>query len=440
MSWYFITAGLVLYALDHAIRLLNTVATVVQVEDFSAAVKDASRTPSRTSTPSNSAHGFNQSPASPATANTSLLSGSATTSSTSDAALGVDITGVTKLSYTVKYHVKEGSRPMSHLMGQYVYINIPAISSLEWHPFTISSAPVDAVSTHHIKVMGGLHGNQWTAKLHLLALDLQHRERDIERTRVRERGVGLTSTERHDTQARIQHPIQNQNLFQNQNPMLNQNHTRGSESESKSGETEMGNLPLVSHQQQQLQQQSPRQLSLSTLQVNIDGPYGLSVVHELHKYSHILLIGGGIGVTPLHSCLRHLLLMKLCAPNGSFEGTEGGRGSGRGSGSGSGSGGQEEPLSFPFPAMESVKLLWSVRSIEEASLFADTVSHPSYLTLIVIVIPICCELCGYKLELCRTTIIIIIIHNNYDDDDKNVNHHYNSHTDNLSNNNKTIIM
>ena len=445
MSWYYITAGLILYALDHAIRLLNTVATVVQVEDFSAAVKDASRTPSRTSTPSNSAHGFNQSPASPATANTSLLSGSATTSSTSDAALGVDITGVTKLSYTVKYHVKEGSRPMSHLMGQYVYINIPAISSLEWHPFTISSAPVDAVSTHHIKVMGGLHGNQWTAKLHLLALDLQHRERDIERTRERERerGVGLTSIDLHDTQARNQHPTQNQNLFQNQNPMLGQfqNHTQGSE--SKSGETEMGNLPLVSHQQQQSQQQSPRQLSLSTLQVNIDGPYGLSVVHELHKYSHILLIGGGIGVTPLHSCLRHLLLMKLCASNGSFEGTEGGRSSGSGTGTGSGRGGQDEPLSFPFPAMESVKLLWSVRSIEEASLFADTVSYRSYLIFIIIVIPNYCELHDIRLEQYSTTIIIIIyiiiiIHDNYDDENKYINNNnliVIFHTNNLSSNN-----
>ena len=48
-----------------------------------------------------------------------------------------------------------------HEPGQYVYINIPAISVLEWHPFTLSSAPADAAgsssvgaSTLHIKGMG----------------------------------------------------------------------------------------------------------------------------------------------------------------------------------------------------------------------------------------------------------------------------------------------
>lgn len=356
MSWYYVTAGFMLYALDHAIRLLNTVATVVQVEDFSAAVKDTSRSLSRTSTPSVSQHGFDQSPRSPATASTSLLGGSAT--STATAALEVDVTGVTKLSYTVKYHCKNGSRAMSHLMGQYVYINIPSISSLEWHPFTISSAPVDDVSTHHIKVMGGLHGNQWTAKLHLLALDLQRRDRESDKERGRGEG-----TETAGSHPRNQNPIQNldqtQNQYQNQNPMLDR--LRGSESESKEGEVKAVNPPVVSQRQQ----------SLSSLLVNIDGPYGLSVVHELHKYSHVLLIGGGIGVTPLHSCLRHLLLMKLCSYNTTYEGTEGGRGSGVG---GSG-GGQVESLTFPFPALQSVKLLWSVKSIEEAALFEDTVSH-----------------------------------------------------------------
>jgi hypothetical protein len=388
MSWYYVTAGLILYALDHAVRLLNTVATVVQVEDFSTAVKDSSRTLSSTSTPSVSQHEFNQSPPSPATANTSLLSATAT------AALGVDITGVTKLSYTLKYHAKEGSRAMSHLMGQYVYVNIPAISSLEWHPFTISSAPVDDVSTHHIKVMGGLHSNQWTAKLHLLALDLQRREKE------RERGMGMgmgdgTETighgELNSAPTRNQNPMQiefqnpDQNQFQNQNPMLGQflNRSQRTGVESKSGEAEMGNVPLVSQQQQQQQeplqqqsqlQQSQRLQSLSSLLVNIDGPYGLSMVHELHKYSHVLLIGGGIGVTPLHSCLRHLLLMKLCSLHPNYEGSEGGQGGGIGGGRGSGRG-QEEPLPFPFPGMESVKLLWSVRRVEEASLFSDTVSN-----------------------------------------------------------------
>jgi len=37
-------------------------------------------------------------------------------------------------------------------VGQFVLLNVPAISTLEWHPFSISSAPVDSETTHHIKV------------------------------------------------------------------------------------------------------------------------------------------------------------------------------------------------------------------------------------------------------------------------------------------------
>ena len=59
-------------------------------------------------------------------------------------------------------------------MGQYVFINIPAISTLEWHPFTISSSPLDKTTTHHIKSMSGSSSSgssissvsqQWTGKL-----------------------------------------------------------------------------------------------------------------------------------------------------------------------------------------------------------------------------------------------------------------------------------
>jgi len=46
--------------------------------------------------------------------------------------------------------------------GQYAFINIPSITPLEWHPFTISSSPGDATLTFHIKNMGK---NTWTARL-----------------------------------------------------------------------------------------------------------------------------------------------------------------------------------------------------------------------------------------------------------------------------------
>lgn len=44
--------------------------------------------------------------------------------------------------------------------GQYIFLCIPKLALLEWHPFTISSAPHEALVTIHIKGLG-----DWTRKL-----------------------------------------------------------------------------------------------------------------------------------------------------------------------------------------------------------------------------------------------------------------------------------
>ena len=88
-------------------------------------------------------------------------------------------------------------------------------SFLAWHPITISSAPSEPITTHHIKAMGS---DQWTARLRVLAAE--------------------------------------------------------------------------------------KHLSQSSLQVNIDGPDGSPL--PVQKYTDILLIAGGIGVTPLMSCYKQL--------------------------------------------------------------------------------------------------------------------------------------
>lgn len=36
--------------------------------------------------------------------------------------------------------------------GQYLFINCPSIAKLEWHPFTISSAPEEDYFSVHIRV------------------------------------------------------------------------------------------------------------------------------------------------------------------------------------------------------------------------------------------------------------------------------------------------
>jgi len=53
--------------------------------------------------------------------------------------------------------------------GQYAFINIPAISPLQWHPFTISSSPDEDVITFHVKSMGR---GTWTASLSGMCMDV----------------------------------------------------------------------------------------------------------------------------------------------------------------------------------------------------------------------------------------------------------------------------
>jgi NAD(P)H-flavin reductase len=123
---------------------------------------------------------------------------------------------------------REGSsKGLDYESGQYVFVNIPAVSLLEVHPFTISSSPLDDCTSLHIKAQG-LH--TWTAKLHNV----------------------VSYMHRHN-------------------------------------------------------------MSPQDLRINIDGPYGMPFHYKNH--SQILLVCGGIGVTPCHSILRTLVLIHGIDPS-----------------------------------------------------------------------------------------------------------------------------
>lgn len=57
---------------------------------------------------------------------------------------------------------KEGVFASPYKEGQYVFLNSPPISLMEWHPFTISSAPEEKTVTVHIRVSGE---GSWTREL-----------------------------------------------------------------------------------------------------------------------------------------------------------------------------------------------------------------------------------------------------------------------------------
>lgn len=67
------------------------------------------------------------------------------------------------------WFVRGQSAALSSQMAQYVFLNVPAISSTAWHPFSISSGPNEPFTTHHIKAQGA---DQWTSRLLSLAKTL----------------------------------------------------------------------------------------------------------------------------------------------------------------------------------------------------------------------------------------------------------------------------
>lgn len=111
-----------------------------------------------------------------------------------------------------------------HETGQYLFLNIPVISEIEWHPFTISSAPQDKYTTFHIKSMGK---GTWTGQLYELAKKVAKGDK------------------------------KNDDVFD---------------------------------------------ISLSEVRVHTEGPYGVPMEHT--EYDRVVLVAGGIGITPCMSTFR----------------------------------------------------------------------------------------------------------------------------------------
>ncbi|KYQ94318.1 superoxide-generating NADPH oxidase flavocytochrome [Tieghemostelium lacteum] len=113
--------------------------------------------------------------------------------------------------------------------GQYLLLNVPHLSNLQWHPFTMTSSPLENVITLHIRVIGG-----WTKELHQY---LQKIENDN----------AVSDIEECDR--------------------------------------------------------------FSKVQMRIDGPFGSSSQYALNC-KQVILVGAGIGVTPMTSLLQDMKIKK----------------------------------------------------------------------------------------------------------------------------------
>lgn len=238
MAWYYIVPGLILWAVDHCIRLSNCLGIKVIVDHIDVE------------------------------GNGNIVS------------IGYTVQNASERVYRYFMgHKDVKAGPLDHHPGQYCFINIPAISAMEWHPFSLSSAPEDKITTHHIKAMGE---GQWSQKLVEFTYDIHNRQ------------------------------LRNMTDFV----------------------------------------------------INVDGPYGLSIPIKL--YSRYCFVAGGIGITPMHSYIRHFYLaIKKSLEHQSTDSSN------------RGSQWEQERLldgssENAYSHIKQVRLVWIVRTMEESILFDKT--------------------------------------------------------------------
>jgi len=164
--------------------------------------------------------------------------------------------------------------------GDYVWVNIPAIHRLQWHPFSITSAPT--ISRKHSTQKITFH----------IQTQLLKQEQNDTSNQKKEKESSSSWRQLKDWMRNI--------TGTNRSNMLNRN----------SWTIQLASKAL-SLQRRQASLPSPPSL-LPALTIHLDGPHGhLSrrLPHPLSHYPILLFIANGIGITPFLSLLAHYLYL-----------------------------------------------------------------------------------------------------------------------------------
>ena len=237
-------------------------------------------------------------------------------------------------------------------VGDWVFVNIPAVASHEWHPFTISSAPeVSDQITLHIQGVG-----QWTKSLHkLIKEEYERQAKGKKRERSAMEKIQGTIMKKYMGVRRTKEMLENDegafreiskrlkaNPQENQieekkllrrnisNNILQERATKGG-SVATGGPTRYLAIPkpdIVHYeteedmvdQGQDLEDAEAPKLE-RPLEIYLDGPFG-SPSSNIYRAEHAVLVCTGIGVTPFAAILQSIicrwLQIKTTCPNCNF--------------------------------------------------------------------------------------------------------------------------
>jgi len=185
---------------------------------------------------------------------------------------------------------------MRYLPGQYIFVNIPAVSRWEWHPFTLTSAPHEPFLQVHMAAVG-----DWTKA----AFDLfeeDYHEPGLEHTYSAPAATRTWLKAMDEPDAELGQRVATSKTGATQE-------TRADTKEGKMNSTFV-HIPAElgadsSSKPSNGSGNGSHASAIPGVEVYVDGPFGAPAQDFLH-YEVSVLIGAGIGVTPFAAILKHI--------------------------------------------------------------------------------------------------------------------------------------
>jgi len=245
---------------------------------------------------------------------------------------------------------------MRYLPGQYIFVNIPAVSKWEWHPFTLTSAPHEPFLQVHMASVGDwtkaafslFKGNYRKSNLRASNDHGDHQRRSTRIKAPREAPeadmeLGNTNSQvMRNAEMAMSHFVESTGQSKAQRLSSRLSEAAVCEEELGRSDSEKmhrgnstaalvpGDLPTDSssalpkgsgsgspqYSENAIKGSgsgSPQysENAIPGIKVYVDGPFG-APAQDFHKYEVAVLIGAGIGVTPFAAVLKNIQHMHSC--------------------------------------------------------------------------------------------------------------------------------